>query len=29
MAAVFSKLGPEEGPDQHRRVVAVLRLLRA
>ncbi|CAN5693774.1 hypothetical protein BH23CHL8_BH23CHL8_12160 [soil metagenome] len=29
MAAVFSKLGLEETPDQHRRVRAVLTFLRA
>jgi DNA-binding NarL/FixJ family response regulator len=29
VAAVFSKLGLEDGPDQHRRVLAVLTLLRA
>ena len=29
MAAVFSKLGLEESPDHHRRVLAVLTLLRA
>lgn len=29
MTAIFGKLGLEEGPDQHRRVLAVLTLLRA